>query len=95
MHHNNQTHNVLRYYCNGAVDNNKSFTYVKEGASVFQNELTGVWFILTVIHVDVEFISLEKRRIGLEFTTTTTERNPPHSNAKANPGDEAVTDILW
>lgn len=41
---------------------NIGFTYVKEGASMLQYELTGVWFILTVIYIDVEFISLEKRR---------------------------------
>lgn len=36
-------------------------TYVKEGASLLQYELTGVWFILTVIYIDVEFISLGKK----------------------------------
>lgn len=29
---------------------------------MLQYELAGVWFVLTVIHVDVEFISLGKRR---------------------------------
>lgn len=37
----------------------------------------------------------KQRRIGLEFSTITTKRKPPDSNAKANPGDEAVADILW
>lgn len=39
-------------------------TYIKEGASLLQYELTGVWFILTVIYIDVEFISLEKNGEG-------------------------------
>lgn len=29
---------------------------------MLQYELTGVWFILTVIYINVELVSLEKRR---------------------------------
>lgn len=42
--------------------NNEGFTHVEEGAGMLQYELAGVWFILTVIYVNVELISLEKRR---------------------------------
>lgn len=31
---------------------------------MLQYELTGVWFILTVIYIDVEFISLETKEKG-------------------------------
>lgn len=59
VHHTNQINDVLWYCCYDVViDKNKGFTYVKEGASMLQYELTGVWFILTVIYIDVEFISL-------------------------------------
>lgn len=40
----------------------EEFTHIKEGAGMFQYELTGVWFVLTVIHVNVELIGLEDRR---------------------------------
>lgn len=42
--------------------NNEGSTHVEEGAGMLQYELTGVWFILTVIYINVELISLEKRR---------------------------------
>lgn len=40
--------------------NNEGLTHIEEGAGMFQYELTGVWFILTVIYINVELISLEK-----------------------------------
>lgn len=42
--------------------NNEGSTHVEEGAGMLQYELTGVWFILTVIYINVELVSLEKRR---------------------------------
>ena len=39
-------------------------THVEEGAGMFQYELTGVRFVLTVININVELISLENRRGG-------------------------------
>lgn len=41
------------------LQSNKRFTHVKEAAGMFQYQLTGVWFVLTVIHIYMEFISLE------------------------------------
>ncbi len=41
---------------------NEGFTHIEEGAGVLQYELTGVWFVLTVIHINVELISLKNRR---------------------------------
>lgn len=38
---------------------NEGFTHVKEAAGMLQYELTGVWFVLTVIYINVELISLE------------------------------------
>lgn len=46
---------------NVCLFNDGASTHVKEGASMFQNELTGVGFILTVIDIDVEFIRLQER----------------------------------
>lgn len=40
--------------------NNEGSTHVEEGAGMLQYELTGVWFILTVIYINVELISLER-----------------------------------
>lgn len=37
-------------------------THVEEGASVFQHQLAGVRFVLAVVHVDVELISLQEER---------------------------------
>lgn len=50
--------------CIAMIRNMLCSTYIKEGASLLQYELTGVRFILTVIYIDVEFISLEKNREG-------------------------------
>lgn len=41
-------------------------THVEEGASVFQHQLAGVGFVLAVVHVDVELISLQEERKGEE-----------------------------
>lgn len=42
-------------------------THVEEGAGMFQHQLAGVRFVLAVVHIDVELISLkEKRRITYE-----------------------------
>jgi len=38
------------------------FTHVKEGAGILQNQLTGIRFVLAVIHINVELIRLENRR---------------------------------
>lgn len=35
-------------------------THVKVVASMLQNELGGVWFVLTVVHIHLEFIRLDK-----------------------------------
>lgn len=72
-------------------------TYIEEGAGVFQHQLAGVWFILTVIHIDMEFISLHEERkergeerrkegCGLGFLTS--------CGAASHPGDEAVADVF-
>lgn len=37
-------------------------TYVKEAAGMLQYQLTGVWLVLTVIHINVELVSLKKGR---------------------------------
>lgn len=37
-------------------------TYIEEGAGVLQHQLAGVGFILTVIHIDMELISLQEER---------------------------------
>lgn len=71
-------------------------TYIKEGASLLQYELTGVWFILTVIYIDVEFISLGKknrRRVSIHHHQN--QKKYSELNANAHPGDEAVTHVLW
>lgn len=39
-------------------------TYIEEGAGVLQHQLAGVGFILTVIHIDMELISLQEERTG-------------------------------
>lgn len=45
----------------------EGFTHIEEGAGVLQYELTGVWFVFTVIDINVKLISLEKRKtIGEE-----------------------------
>lgn len=47
---------------------------------MLQYELTGVWFILTVIDIDVEFISLgkkRKKRIEKDLVTIKIQRNHP------------------
>lgn len=64
---------------------------------MFQNELTGVGFVLTVIHVDVEFIRLQERT-GEELEES--EVNyflllTWNKNTDAHPGDKAVTNVLW
>lgn len=41
-------------------------TYIEEGAGVLQHQLAGVGFILTVIHIDMELISLQEKRRGEE-----------------------------
>lgn len=46
------------------LHNNEGFTHIEESASVLQYELTGVGFVLTVIYVNVEFISLEEKQVG-------------------------------
>lgn len=46
------------------LHNNEGFTHIEEGASVLQYELAGVGFVLTVIYVNVEFISLEEKEVG-------------------------------
>lgn len=33
-------------------------THVKEGPSMLQDELTGVWFVLTVINVNMKLVGL-------------------------------------
>lgn len=38
----------------------KVSTHVKEGTGVFQHQLAGVGFVLAVVHVDVELISLRR-----------------------------------
>ena len=40
----------------------EEFPHIEESAGVFQDELTGVGFVLTVIHVNVELIGLEDTR---------------------------------
>lgn len=35
-------------------------THVKVVASMLQNELGGIWFVLTVVHIHLEFIRLDK-----------------------------------
>lgn len=44
------------------VDVVHNCTHIKEGACVLQDQLAGVWFVLAVIHIYVELISLEKER---------------------------------
>lgn len=34
-------------------------TYIKEGAGVLQDELTGVWLVLAIVHINVELIGLK------------------------------------
>lgn len=41
-------------------------THVKEGAGMFQHQLAGVGFVLAVVHVDVELISLKGGENGEE-----------------------------
>lgn len=48
----------------------EEFTHVEEGAGMLQDKLTGVWLVLTVIHVNVELVSLENRRGGGENSFT-------------------------
>ena len=43
------------------------FTHVKKGAGLLQYELTGVGFVLTVIHVNMKLVSLERTRTGEEI----------------------------
>lgn len=70
-------------------------TYIKEGSSLLQYELTGVWFILTVINIDVEFISLEtKKGRMVSICHHQNQKKYPDLNANAHPGDEAVTHVL-
>lgn len=33
---------------------------------MLQDELSGVWFVLTVVHVHLEFIRLDRDKIGLD-----------------------------
>lgn len=47
-------------------------THIKEGACVLQDQLAGVWFVLAVIHIYVELISLEKERRQLYVLLTLT-----------------------
>lgn len=37
-------------------------THVKVVSSMFQDELGGVWFVLTIVHVHLEFVRLDKQR---------------------------------
>ncbi len=48
--------------CEHICGRNEGYTHVKEGARMLQYELTRVWFILTVIYINVELIGLENRR---------------------------------
>lgn len=41
----------------------QGLTYIKECASMLQYELTRVWFVLTVIHIYVELISLKTKQV--------------------------------
>lgn len=41
------------------------FTHIKEAASVLQDKLTGVGFVLAVVHIDVELISLKKGTVSI------------------------------
>lgn len=38
-------------------------TYVKVVASVLQDELGGVWLVLTVVHIHLELIGLNEERV--------------------------------
>lgn len=73
---------------------------------MLQYELTGVWFVLTVINIYVELISLENRSDGpvrfvrtvlwVHFTVFNLQKAfSDHMADESHPGDEAVTDILW
>lgn len=37
-------------------------THVKVVSSMFQDELGGVWFVLAIVHVHLEFVRLNKQR---------------------------------
>lgn len=37
-------------------------THIKVVPSMLQDELGGVWFVLTVVHIHLEFIRLDKDR---------------------------------
>lgn len=80
-------------------------TYIEEGAGVLQHQLAGVGFILTVIHIDMELISLQEERrgedeggeqgrkegCGLGFSSPLFLT---WCEADSHPGDEAVTDVF-
>ena len=36
-------------------------TYIKVGSSMFQDELSRVWLVLTVVHIHLELISLNSK----------------------------------
>lgn len=37
-------------------------THVKVVASVLQDELGGVWFVLAIVHIHLEFVRLDRQR---------------------------------
>lgn len=37
-------------------------THIKVVPSMLQDELGGVWFVLTVVHIHLEFIRLERQK---------------------------------
>lgn len=47
---------------------------------MLQYELTGVWFVLAVIHINVELVSLEKRRRGESVRTVISWPTQQRSN---------------
>lgn len=38
-------------------------THIKVVPSMLQDELSGVWFVLTVVHIHLELIRLDKDKI--------------------------------
>lgn len=41
-------------------------THIKVVPSMLQDELSGVWFVLTVVHIHLELISLDEARTMIQ-----------------------------
>lgn len=67
-------------------------TYIEEGAGVLQHQLAGVRFILTVIHIDMELISLQEKRRGKERKDK--ERNREEGMREVSRGEKRDVDLV-